>query len=170
MNILNMKEPSQVSSNDLNRGFSIVELVVVMVVLGILLGAMVSSSFGYQASARNRERANDINSISKSLEQYHRMQSDATGATYPDSSTTATSLAATVNDNEIISAPNETNNSLVVATVSGAQTPTLSQYVYQPLNVEGTLCTALPCARYRLYYQLETTNVVVVKNSLRQQL
>jgi prepilin-type N-terminal cleavage/methylation domain-containing protein len=156
-------------SADLRRGFTIVELVVTVMVFAVLTGIVTTSTFGYQESARNRERANDIDAIARSLEQYYRTQSGANGASYPNSATTATALAAIVKDNDIVIAPRQTTNSLVVATSNAAQTPTISQYIYQPLNANGTLCTAVPCARYKLYFRQESSNTIVTKDSLRQQ-
>jgi len=168
MNILKMKKRIYFSVKELSRGFSIVELLVVIVVLAILLSTVASASYGYMASARDSERANDIDGFSRGIEQYYRTQSVATGATYP-SSATIIGLAETITDKDLIKAPDEASSSLVVATGGGAQTPTDSQYIYQPLKADGSLCAALPCPRYKLYYRLETTGDVIVKNSLRQQ-
>ena len=167
--ILKMNKQARVFSSDLTRGFTIVELAITIVVLGVLSGVLISSAFGYQESGRNRERANDIDAISRSLEQYYRTQSVAVGASYPPSSTTPAAIGAIVGDSEIVAAPRLTTNSIVVASSAAAQTPTTSQYTYQPLNVDGTLCTAVPCARYKLYFRQESSNTVIVKDSLRQQ-
>lgn len=169
MYVIKMNESPLVSTHNLTQGLTVVELVIVVFILGILIASAVGSSYNSLASGRNIERTNDVGAISRSLEQYYRTQSVATGATYPSSSTTAVSLAAIVGDNDIVTAPDETTNSIIIASSSSAQTPTFSQYTYQALNVNGSLCTTLPCPRYKLYYQLETTNDVAVKNSLRQQ-
>ena len=137
--------------------------------MGILATLTIGSTFGYQETARNRERAADIDVISRNLEQYYRTQATSAGASYPPNSTTVAALGAIINDTDIITAPRQAGNSLVIATSNSAQTPTIAQYIYQPLNVDGTLCTAVPCARYKLYYRQESNNTVFVKNSLRQQ-
>lgn len=58
--------------------------------------------------------------------------------------------------------------SLIGATSTGAQSPTVSQYIYQPLKEDGTLCStgATPsgsadlCREFTLYYRLETESGV----------
>ena len=155
--------------HNLEAGFTIVELMVVVIVLTILLVVVGRSSYGYQASSRDRERANDIDAISRSLEQYYRTQSVATGATYPSSTITPAGIASIVGDVDIVAAPDEPTNSVVVATSGATQTPTVSQYLYQPLNVDGTICTASPCPRYKLYSRLEESSEILTINSLRQQ-
>lgn len=169
MHVIRMNKSPLVSMHSPTQGLTVVELVVVISILGILIASVVGSSYNSLASGRNIERTNDISAISRSLEQYYRTQSVATGATYPSSSTTAASLAVIVGDDDIVTAPDETSNSIIVASSNSAQAPAFSQYAYQALRADGTLCTALPCSRYKLYYHLETTDDVVVKNSLRQQ-
>lgn len=51
-----------------SRGFTVVELVVVMVIMAILLTLGVASFNGSQANARDAERKADIDTIAKSLE------------------------------------------------------------------------------------------------------
>lgn len=50
------------------RGFTVVELVVVMVIMGILLTLGMVSLSGSQANTRNIERSTDIDAIAKGLE------------------------------------------------------------------------------------------------------
>jgi hypothetical protein len=48
--------------------------------------------------------------------------------------------------------------------------PTKDQYVYQPLQTDGTLCTtaAQECRKFNLYYRLETDNTVNMVTSTNQ--
>lgn len=47
--------------------------------------------------------------------------------------------------------------------------PTTSQYVYQPINSRGVLCTDMPdCRKYNIYYRLETDNTVYKVTSKSQ--
>ena len=157
------------SSTDLSGGFTIVELIVVIVVMAILLAVGVQAAVGYQENARDSERASDTEVITKALERYYRSESVVTGATYPPTTYGAANLATFVDNPAATIAPNQTNNSISIASAAGAQTPTVSQYIYQPLNVNGTLCTAAPCVRYDLYYRVEKANAIKVLSSLRQQ-
>ena len=51
-------------------GFTIVELLIVIVIIGILAGLVITTFVGIQQRARNAERETDINSISSQLEGY----------------------------------------------------------------------------------------------------
>ncbi len=52
-------------------GFTIVELLIVIVIIGILAGLVISTFVGVQQKARNSERQTDINTISGQLEAYY---------------------------------------------------------------------------------------------------
>lgn len=157
------------SSTVLSGGFTIVEVSVIIVVMAILLAVSVQSVIGYQENARDSERYADTEVITKGLERYYRTQSVVTGATYPPTSVTATTLTNFIESTAATTAPGQTSSSLIIASTAGAQTPTVSQYIYQPLNVNGTLCTAAPCVRYDLYYRIEKANALKVMSSMRQQ-
>lgn len=68
-------------------GFTIVELLIVIVVIGILAAITIVAYNGIQDRARNAQRVSDVNTIQKALEQYK-----ALNGTYPATSafTTAT--------------------------------------------------------------------------------
>lgn len=51
-------------------GFTIVELLIVIVIIGILAGLVITTFVGIQQRARNSERQTDINSVSSQLEGY----------------------------------------------------------------------------------------------------
>ena len=152
-----------------DRGFTIVELSVVIIALAILAALTVSSTVSYQSQSRDNERAADIDVISRALERSYRTQAVSIGPTYPASTVGAAGLATIVNEDDATKAPDQTSNSIVIATTNAEQTPTINQYIYQPLNIDGSLCTSAPCVRYTLYYLLEKTNTVIRKDSMRQQ-
>lgn len=52
-------------------GFTIVELLIVIVIIGILAGLVITTFAGIQARARDSERQTDINAIQKQLEAYY---------------------------------------------------------------------------------------------------
>ena len=60
---------------------------------------------------------------------------------------------------------------------AGTDTPSLTQYVYQPLKADGSLCTASPsstvvanrCVRFFLYYKDTATGQVIKLKSVHQQ-
>ena len=59
-------------------GFTIVELLIVIVVIGILAGLVVTTFSGVQKSARDKERQTDVKAIHGQLEAYY-----ATNGRYP---------------------------------------------------------------------------------------
>jgi len=52
-------------------GFTIIELLIVIVVIGILAGLVLNTFRGIQARARDTERQTDVNAIATQLEVYH---------------------------------------------------------------------------------------------------
>jgi prepilin-type N-terminal cleavage/methylation domain-containing protein len=46
--------------------------------------------------------------------------------------------------------------------------PTVNQYVYQPINTNGDLCTTSDCRKYNIYYRLEADNTVYRVTSKNQ--
>lgn len=59
-----------VSLKQKQSGFTIVELLIVIVIIGILAGLVITTFVGIQQRARNSERQTDINSIASQLEGY----------------------------------------------------------------------------------------------------
>src|SRR5476651_2009638 len=53
-----------------NKGFTIVELLIVIVVIGILALLVITTYSGIQAKARNSKRSSDIKSLQTQLEAY----------------------------------------------------------------------------------------------------
>ena len=157
------------SIRSLQQGYTVIEVTIIIIVVAILAAIMVDSAVGYQIRARDSERASDVDVITRSLERYYRTQAVAVGGSYPASSITTSALGSIVDNTEAILAPGKTTNSLVIAANNSSQAPTKDQYIYQPLQVNGTLCTATPCPRYKVYYWLETTEATVTRDSLRQQ-
>lgn len=140
------------------KGFTIVELLIVIVVIGILAALVLNTFSGVQRRARDTERQTDINSIATQLEVYY---NDNAG--YPlftnqmaDATWVKTNLKGI--DAQAIIAPNapaNTTNSLV----SGASTAP-NNYGYAPLNSDNSACTATTgtCPKFRLTWQKEDAN------------
>src|SRR5882757_4414165 len=53
-----------------NQGFTIVELLIVIVVIGILAALVITTYAGIQAKARNSKRQTDVQDIQTQLEAY----------------------------------------------------------------------------------------------------
>lgn len=161
------------------QGFTIIELIIVITIMGILLVLGVVNLSGSQASSRDAERKTDIETIAAHLETFYTSGTDSSTnvGRYPGTgiigqeTTTLRDL-----DTKSIMAPGETVSSLVAATNNVQTTagvlpqPAINRYVYQPLQQDGTLCTtgAQQCQKFNLFYRLETDNTVYVLTSKNQ--
>ena len=151
------------------QGFTLVVVLVTVMVIAILAAIVVSSDRGYLARSRDTQRQNSIGIISRALERYYRTNAVASGPTYPPTSVGASGIATIVDDVNVTNAPNQSSNSVVMAVSNAVQTPTVDQYIYQPLTSTGAICNTAPCVRYILYYRQESDSTVVTSNSVRQQ-
>lgn len=167
------------------RGFTIVELIVVIAVLGILLVLGVVNLRGTQASARDQERIGDVSNLVLEFESLYNSGNYEDGrepGTYPSTSTVGYTNAQMLDtifremDPKTLYAPgadtsNASYKSLVAATnnvqtrtgvtptpETDTSSPTSNNnYVYQPLQSDGSLCTLISqgCRRFNIYYRLE---------------
>ncbi len=63
--------PRRTSRNSLKSGFTIVELLIVVVVIGVLAAIVIVAYSGIQARARDARRLADIQTVSKALQLYY---------------------------------------------------------------------------------------------------
>lgn len=153
-------------------GFTVAELVIIIAVLGVLGSISYSGLNSTLPSSRDSNRDLDTSTIADKLELYYETTPVAGGSTYPATSVGVSGLATIVDSQDSTVAPGQEANSLILATSNATQSPTTSQYIYQPITRAGGLCTNATtalCARYVLYYRQEVTGNVNVINSLRQQ-
>src|SRR5664279_2778784 len=81
------------------RGFTIVELLIVIVVIGILAAIVITSFSGVQAKARDAKRNTDMRAFSAQLEAYY--NGDTNAGSYPTGlllGATATATGALINE------------------------------------------------------------------------
>lgn len=164
------------------RGFTVIELIIVVTIMGILLILGVVNLRGSQISARDAERKGDIEAIALHLENFYNSGTDGSTVLgrYPSSALIGqeTNLLRDI-DPKALTAPGETASSLLAATCSGACTqttagvtpaPDINTYVYQPIRTDGTRCDteAQECRKFNLYYRLESDNTVYMLTSKNQ--
>jgi len=155
------------------EGFTLIELLITITIMVILLGLAVVNLRSTQANARDEERKTDVNIIARHLEVFYDSGADDSTATalarYPSTAVMDTEAEAKVTlrdiDTKALRAPGiaETSTmSLSVAANTSAQSPTINQYIYQPIDRDGALCTSesTDCLGYTLYYRLETDAAV----------
>lgn len=167
------------------RGFTVVELLITITVMGILLTLGVVSLNATQVNGRDAERKGDIEAIQANLESFYRTGTDTSTSLgrYPStviSSGNETTIKSILRDIDFksLTAPNAAtfSDTFISATnttqtVSGVTPqPTITQYVYQPLQSNGSLCTseAQECRKYNLFYRLENDNTVYKVTSKNQ--
>lgn len=169
---------SQISS----KGFTIVELLIVIVVIGILAALVLNALSGAQAKARDAERASDIRVLASQLEVWYQLngyypsnakwiQNEGSG-TY--SQANAEAWAQTnfpgIDVNALRSPGNASQTITQIVNVS-TQLPVSydkDKYYYSPLNSGGTACSAVgtKCIGFNLYYGTETDQAEHTKASL----
>lgn len=135
------------------RGFSIVELAIVITIIGILLVLGVVNLNDAQVNARDAERKHDIEAIASHLETFYTSGSTtiATYGKYPSLNSVNGLIGNESSyfldyDSESLKAPDNSTSSLIAATNNIQTTagvlpqPTINQYVYQPIADDGGLC------------------------------
>jgi prepilin-type N-terminal cleavage/methylation domain-containing protein len=146
----------------LQKGFTIVELLIVIVVIGILAALVLNTFSGVQRRARDTERQTDVNSLATQLEVYYNDNSGypiLTGQVDTDSWVTANLKGIDLNS---LRAPGAAAN-----TMNNSATPDKDHYGYRTFASDGTTaCTTAPCAKFKLTWLKEDTNVVQTKDSL----
>ena len=133
-------------------GFTIVELLIVIVVIGILAALVIVTFSGIQQKARNTERQTDIKAIHGHLESFYAQNgsgypilADVNTASWRDTNFKGLDEAALCDP----SATESTGCALVAAPAAGA-------YAYQTWATDGTTaCTGTAgnndtCAKYTL--------------------
>ena len=171
------------------RGFTIVELIITITIMGILLTLAVVNVNSTQIQARDTERKVDIESIANALEGYYLTGADGSVnlGRYP--STALADNVSTLNSNlrdidlKSFTAPGvddpmttfiastNTGNAKSIQTTAGVlPQPTKDQYVYQAIKTDGSICGAgvVDCRKFNLFYRLEGDNTVYKVTSKNQ--
>ncbi len=132
------------------QGFTIVELLIVIVVIGILAALVITTFTGIQQKARDTERTTDVKAIHGQVEAYY-----AQNGVYPtlanlnDSTWRGTNMKGL--DQEALKDPKGSGYTL-------AGSASASQYGYAATNTGGTACdntTGNECTKYTMTANLE---------------
>lgn len=166
------------------RGFSVIELIIVITVMGILLVVGVVNLSSGEISSRDSERKIDVESIAINLETYYKIgiSGSSTSGQYPSVQASIGLIGNETTylsnlDNDSLMAPNMTASSLLAATNNTQTTsgitpqPTINQYIYQPIASDGSLCdnsTTKECRKFNIFYRAETDNSVYMITSKNQ--
>lgn len=155
------------------RGYTIVELVIVITIMGILLSLGTVGMLNSQSSGRDSERKADIDAIALHLENLYSSgnteKSFASGR-YPSTSATElgsnpASLLRDIDPKSLDTPPASGTSNLDYALTASDQTSiaSINKYLYQPLWYDGTtwqICDSPSeeCRKFVLYAKLEDGN------------
>jgi len=136
-----------------SKGFTIVELLIVIVVIGILALLVITTYSGIQAKARNSQRQTDVQSIQTQLEAFY-----SQNGYYPSlgdmNSTSWLGTNMKSLDKDALIDPSNPSNSQTLAS-----SPTAKQYSYAVTNSSDASCETddTTCAKYTLTATYEGT-------------
>lgn len=129
---------STVSRKNKQRGFTIVELLIVIVVIGILATLVIVTFTGIQQKGRNSQRQTDINAIQSHVESFY-----AQHGFYPTGADLVSAAFRTAQmkglDPEALKDPKQTGATDTIATAAVAANT--YQYSYVPSASTGTCAT-----------------------------
>jgi len=145
-------------------GFTIVELLIVIVVIGILATLVIVTFTGIQQKARDSQRQTDINALDSHVEAYYAQTGNyPTGAQLNDDTWRAANMKGLSAD--ALTAPGKT-------TKPAAGTSTKDVYQYAPTHDDGTACSSADvntddtaCSKFTLSAALEGNSTPFTKSS-----
>ena len=139
------------------KGFTIVELLIVIVVIGILATLVIVTFTGIQQKARNSQRQTDINAVDSHVEAYY-----ATNGNYPTLANLNDATWRSANmkglDPEALKDPKATSDDLA----SGAGSATQYGYTVTPNGCDNTTTM---CDSFTLTATLEGGSTYVKKSN-----
>lgn len=161
-----------VSLKNKQSGFTIVELLIVIVIIGILAGLVITTFVGIQQRARNSERQTDLNSLSSQLEGYFAKNSGY--PTLTDLNNPAWRAANEIKVGDADKAMADPSNASTTTLSGTTPTATGNAYSYNnltpagcvsPTDATGASVTGTYCTTYRLSAFQEAGQPAYVKNS-----
>jgi len=145
------------------HGFTIVELIIVVIVIGIVVSLGIVSFTQVQTNVRNDQRVADVTTIAEGLEDYYR----ANGV-YPSCATMTQSVATVASLLDIeegaLTAPTAADgtNSITCSLLTAGSGPDSYGYVGD-LTSQCTAGTF--CLEFTLQYRQEGTGTIITKES-----
>lgn len=133
------------------QGFTIVELLIVIVVIGILAALVITTFTGIQQKARDTERQTDIKALQGQIEAYYAQKGNyPTRTNVNDGTWRSTNMKGL--DAEALKDPKGATQTLAAAVSS-------TQYRYDVLNASDASCEAdeTTCVKYTLEADMETS-------------
>lgn len=149
-----------------NQGFTIVELLIVIVVIGILALLVITTYSGIQAKARNSKRSSDIATVQTQLEAYFQDKGHYPSLGDMNDATWLSTNMKSLDTGALIDPSNATQSKTLVDSTSPSK-----QYGYHVTDSNGASCESddTTCAQYTLTATYEGTvngSTKVTKNNL----
>ncbi len=156
------------------KGFTIVELLIVIVVIGILAALVLNTFAGVQRRARDTQRQTDVNAVATQLEVYYNDNGNYPTIAQVTSADPTTGFYATNLqglDKGALVAPQAaaaTKNSFVAGAVATTDTDATKKYGYECRTSADAIVTdtATTCGKFKIYYIKEDDASQQIKNSL----
>lgn len=135
-----------------SSGFTIVELLIVIVVIGILATLVIVTFSGIQQKGRNSQRQTDINAIQGHVEAFY-----AQNGYYPSRTNLNTASWRADNTRGLDPAALADPKNAATQTLDATPADGTYHYAYGPLNDSNTSCEAdqTTCSKYTLTAQME---------------
>jgi prepilin-type N-terminal cleavage/methylation domain-containing protein len=151
------------------QGFTIVELLIVIVVIGILAALVITTYNGIQQKGRNTERTTDLVAVAGQLEAYY-----AQNGRYPSQSDLGSTSASNVTfvaanmkglDKEALRDPKATAADY---SLGSSDSGVANKYQYHATDDSGNACdnSTTDCTKFVLTAKPEGSGADIVKNSL----
>lgn len=155
----NRISPVFIDSSDRRRGFTIVELLIVIIVIAILAAVTVVAYNGVRAKAVESEKALKFATIRKALENYKTLNGSYPGVNQIGGASGAQLLSLTLQNVEPSDA-NTPGNGIEGGGVS-AQDRHIKYMAWDNPDGSGFTCNVAPCGSYQLAYNNRVTGLVV---------
>ncbi len=137
-----------------NQGFTIVELLIVIVVIGILALLVITTYSGIQAKARNSQRQTDVQSLQTQIEAFYSQNGYYPARADMNSGTFLTAEMKSLDQSALVDPSNATQSKTLVAS------PAAKSYAYAVFASDGTTsCESdhTTCSKYTLTATFEGT-------------
>jgi general secretion pathway protein G len=147
------------------KGFTIVELLIVIVVIGILAAITIVAYNGVQARANDTRRASSVKTIAGLLEIFY--QDNGRYPVYStelSSSTWAATNIPALNSANLLTAPGSSATTYPYSLLTGTSVAK-TEYRYENYNTTYGDCTATKCDHYRLRWLRESDNTTQIWQS-----
>lgn len=151
-------------------GFTIVEVTITIVIIGLLVSIGIFSYSKIQAESRDTQRTSRLNTLTEALEKYYGKNGEypSCSAMTQSANTIASTVLPGLDKTALVApkAPAGTTNSITCTAIVGASGPDVFAYVG---DGSTTCATGAACLKYTLQYREENTSGTIKSLDSRHQ-